>query len=401
MPEIIKIKTPQKKRKINEYYISVSRKLRVFKYITLVVLVIFVSVMLLVFRESITYENLQYMLRDFNVASSGAAFSTIHFDSDGVTCAEMYRGDILTAGKKNISLYSISGNKTLSQTVSYDAPRVSASQKYFLAYDSEGKTYSVFNSYSKLFSEEFDYAVTDAAVSDSGNYAVVTSTREYPYAIYVYNKDFKRIGEYYKNKYVMDVIISDDGGELIILSFYTESGDYRTEILLCDTSGKKEDRIVTISGRFPMMAEYNENGGFTVVTDGGAYIYSSEAEMIKTVAVNDEVLSRAVLGEKLSALFYKKNKNSSETTVVLFDSDGDVIYNDYVYGKITDASIFDGKLYVLLDNSVISIDSKSGERKTAECSSGGKSVLVYSSAIGDTVNAAVVYNASVVTVNFE
>lgn len=401
MPEIIKIKTPQKTHKVNEYYISVSRKLRVFKYITLVVLVIFVSVMLLLFRESITYENLQYMLRDFNVASSGAAFSTIHFDSDGVACTEMYRGDILTAGKKNISLYSISGNKTLSQTVSYAAPCVAVSEKYFLAYDSDGKNYSVFNSYSKLFSEEFDYSVTDAAVSDNGNYAVVTSTREYPYAIYVYNKDFKRIGEYYKNKYVMDIIISDDGDDLIILSFYSDGGDYRTEILLCDTSGKMEERAVTISGRFPMMAEYNEDGGFTVVTDGGAYVYSNEAELIKTVTVNDEILSRAALGESLSALFYKKNKNASETSVVLFDNDGNVIYNDCVYGKITDARMFGDKLYVLLDNSVVLIDPENGEHKTAVCSAGGKSILVYSSSIGGTVNAAVVYNASVVTVNFE
>ena len=250
-------------------------------------------------------------------------------------------------------------------------------------------------------SEEFDYAVTDAAVSNSGNYAVVTSTREYPYAIYVYNKDFKRIGEYYKNKYVMDVIISDDGEDLIILSFYAENGDYRTEILLCDTSGKTEERAVTISGRFPMMAEYNENGGFTVITDGGAYVYSSEAELIKTVTVNDEILSRAALGETSSALFYKKNKNASETTVVLFDNDGNIIYNDCIYGKITDASIFGDKLYVLLDNSVVLIDPKHDEHKTAVCSSGGRSILVYSSSIGGTINAAVVYNSSVVTVNFE
>ncbi len=401
MSEEIKIKTPKKVHKVNEYYISVARKLRVFKYLTLVLLVLFVSVMLLVFRESITYENLQYMLRDFNVASSGAKFSTINFDTDGVSCTEVFRGDILTAGKKNISLYSISGNKILSQTVSYNAPCVAVSEKYFLAYDSEGKTYSVFNSYSKLFSEEFGYAVTDAAVSDSGNYVVVTSTREYPYAIYVYNKDFKRIGEYYKNKYVMDVLLSEDGEQLIVLSFYAEGGDCCTEILLCDTSGKTEDRAVTINGRFPMTAEYNKNGGFTVVTDGGAYVYSSEGELLKTVTVKDEILSRAALGEDLSALFYKKNKNASETSIVLFDNEGGVVYNDCVYGKITDAEMFDDKLYVLIDNSVVLIDPTVGEQKTASCASGGKSIVVYPSAIGGSVNAAVAYNSSVVTVNFE
>lgn len=401
MPERVEIKTPKKVHKVNEYYISVARKLRVFKYLTLIVLIVFVSVMLLVFRESITYENLQYMLRDFNVASSGATFSTINFDTDGVSCTEVFRGDILTVGKKNISLYSISGNKILSQTVSYNAPCVSVSEKYFLAYDSEGKTYSVYNSYSKLFSEEFDYSVTDACVSDSGNYAVVTSTREYPYAIYVYNKDFKRIGEYYKNKYVMDILLSKDGEQLIILSFYAEGGDYRTEILLCDTSGKTEDRTVTISGRFPMMAEYNENGGFTVVTDGGAYVYSDGAELLKTVSLKDEILSRAALGENSSALFYKKNKNASETSVVLFDNEGNVIYNDCVYGKIVDAEMFEDGLYVLMDDSVILIDPKADGQKTASCSSGGRSIVIYSSAIGGTVNAAVAYGSSVVTVNFE
>ena len=401
MPEIVDIKTPKKVHKVNEYYISVARRIRVFKYLTLVVLVIFVSVMLLVFRESITYENLQYMLRDFNVASSGAKFSTINFDTDGVSCTEVFRGDILTVGKKNISLYSISGNKLLNQTVSYNAPQVAVSEKYFLTYDTEGETYSVFNSYSKLFSEEFDYAVTDAAVSDSGNYAIVTSTREYPYAVFVYNKDFKRIGEYYKNKYVMDVSLNADGEQLMLLSFYAENGDYRTEILICDTSGKTEDKVITINGRFPMTAEYNENGGFTVVTDGGAYLYSKEAEFLKTVAVNDEILSRAAIGEKSSALFYKKNKNASETSVILFDSDGNVTYNDYVYGKIKDAEIFDDKLYVLLDNSVILIDAKADEQKTASCLSNGRSIVVYSSAIGGSVNAAVAYNASVVTVDFE
>ena len=79
---VVSDKTGVEEAEINEYYISCSRVFMTIKYVLLVILAIFVVVMLAVYRSSITYDNLAYLLRDFGTEySSGAAvFSDLRYD---------------------------------------------------------------------------------------------------------------------------------------------------------------------------------------------------------------------------------------------------------------------------------------------------------------------------------
>ncbi|MBR6558705.1 MAG: hypothetical protein IKT70_06800 [Clostridia bacterium] len=400
MPEKIIIKTPKKVEKVNEYYLKLSGRMRVLKYIVGIILVAFTVVMMLIFRESITYENMQYMLRDLSAARHDSTFSVVNFKKGGVVSAGVYRGELIALGKKNLSLYSLGGTGILDQTVNFSVPRVETSDKYFLVYDREGKGYSVYNSYSKLFSETFDYTVTDADICDSGIYAVVTSTREYPYAVYLYSKDFKRIGEYYKNKHLMDTVLSDKGDLILLLSFYASGGDFVTEVSICSTTDDFE-KTVTLSGVMPISASFTDDGRIIVVTDGGVHICSLGGDKIETVSLARDILSGFCFGTNSAAVMSKKTVGDSECTVQLFDNVGKVLYNHVFKGDIIDSIISDDVLYLLYDDGVVSIDPDGGVRY-GSCKSGGLSILV-SDRTGTDGSARIIvcYPDSAVTVNFD
>ena len=330
MPEKVIIKTPKKVEKVNEYYIKLSGRLRVLKYMAGIALVVFTVVMLLIFRESITYENLQYMLRDLSAARYDSTFSRVDFERGGVVSTGVFRGELIALGKKNLSLYSIGGTGILDQTVNLATPRLETSEKYFLVYDGEGKGYSVYNSYSKLFSESFDYTITDATVSDSGSYAIVTSTREYPYAVYLYNKDFKRVGEYYKNKHLMETVLSEDGGQLMLLSFYASGGDFVTEAVIHSTTDESDVKSFTLSGVFPLSAAFTDGGRILIVTDSGVYITTPEGEVLGTVDLARDVISGFCFGEERSAVMSKKTSGDNECMIQIFDLDGNILYSTVI-----------------------------------------------------------------------
>jgi len=401
VPEKVIIKAPKKVEKVNEYYLKLSGRLRVLKYTVGIVLVVFTVVMLLMFRESITYENLQYLLRDLSAARYDSTFSRVDFERGGVVSTGVFRGELIALGKKNLSLYSIGGTGILDQTVNLSLPRLESSEKYFLIYDGEGKSYSVYNSYSKLFSESFDYTVTDAAVSDNGSYAIVTSTREYPYAVYLYNKDFKRIGEYYKNKHLMETVLSEDGGRLMLLSFYASGGDFVTEVVVHSTTDESDVKTFTLPGVFPVSAAFTDSGKILIVTDSGVYITSSVGEVLYTVGTARDLLSGFCFGEERSAVMSKATAGDSECAVQIFDTDGNVMYSTVIREEITDSLMSDGILYLLYDRGVIAIDPISGIVSRADAKSGGISLLV-SERTGSRGEARIIvcYPDSAVTVDF-
>ncbi|MBO4220394.1 MAG: hypothetical protein J5933_05665 [Clostridia bacterium] len=376
MADKVKIRVPEKEKDENGYYLKLAGKFRVLKYIFGIAFIVFLVVMLVAFRESITYENLQYMLRDLSAARYDSDFSSIDFGNEDISFASIYRGEILTAGKKEVSLYSVSGNKTLGEEISMSLPRVEASEKYFLVFDAKGKTYSVYNSYSKLHSESFEYTVTDACISDSGSYAVVSSTREYPYAVYLYNKDFKRIGEYFKNKYLMDVSLSGDGTRLLILSFLVEDGDFVTEVSTYTAMKEGSEQTFSIPGAFPVAGRVFNDGSSLIITDLGAYLFSPSGTRTAEVSASGRDLTGFAFGDRYSVMLFRENRSIQETRAVIFDTNGDVLYNSNVEETVRSASVSEDLVCLLCEDSVISVKPADGTVRKASCEEGGISVVI-------------------------
>ena len=62
----VKLDFKKEEPTVNRYYMAVSKRYRVARYLTVVLLVVYLLVMLLFYRENITYANFVYLARDLD-----------------------------------------------------------------------------------------------------------------------------------------------------------------------------------------------------------------------------------------------------------------------------------------------------------------------------------------------
>lgn len=398
MGEKIEIRQPKAPKPVNTFLIRLSKRFRLYKFIALGALVLYFLVAFMFFRDSITYENLQYLMRDFSTARSNETFSTVYFDASSITHVRFFRGDLLVIGPKNLSVYSVGGKQSLSRSLSYSTPRVCSSDKYFLIYDAEGDSYSVYNSYTILFSETMPGPVYDACMSDSGCYAVLTSTREYPYVVFVYDKNFRCVGEYYRNRTVADLALSEDGRYLYLLTYSVQNGTFHTELSRSLVGKEEEPLTASVSGDYPLTLFPLNDGACLLATDSGVYHFAGDGTVTKLTDLGSEKLERYALGNKYSALMTQSDAMGLRR-VVLFDTSGNVLYNSKIKYKVLDMKLNGSYIYLLTDASVIRINGVDGTQDIASCPSGAQSLLISQTAGSGSMGRAVVcYHSSAVTI---
>ena len=99
---------------INKYYESVATAFRYAKFIVLFLTVIFVMFILSFFREEVSIENFQYMLKYITSEDSSLLTTQkIHYPTSDSKALDLFAGDFVSAGTGGVSLYNTHGNTVL------------------------------------------------------------------------------------------------------------------------------------------------------------------------------------------------------------------------------------------------------------------------------------------------
>ncbi len=359
-----RIEVSEKKPKVNSYYLVLSGRFKAAKYISICVLVVFLLTTVLLFRDEITVENLRYLIKDFEMGdnlnlSSG---DKIKYDADTQLDLAIYKGDLVVAGSSYFYLCDLQGNKRLNEESVFSNPVVVSSDKYLLVYGLSEYTYTLYNAFSKLHTESFDYPITGAAVSDKGLYAIVTRTSEYRSVVYLYNSNFERIGAVYKDKYIMDVSFNNDGSEVLITSLYSKNGSYCTEVLNYVPYSDTPSSVKEVEGAMVLKSDYNLNGGYSVIYDNKIEFYDSEFVLRNTYNMPTNVVPvDAEITGKYTVMTYSENIVGDNMKVLVFDSNGELILDADAEGQPVKLGCSDKFVFVLLDGRVCKIDINSGE----------------------------------------
>ena len=381
---------PDEYPKENQYYSAIASKYKAAKLILILILIIYLITAVTVFRNDITIENLQYLLKDLDFSSikNKNDYSTIIYDSAANSEFAFYRDDLVVAREGSATVYSINGSVVFSSSNNMYSPRLLSSKKYFLIYDfgDMSCSYTLYNSFSELKTVKTDYPITAAALSDTGMYAIVSRDINYRGIVEVFDEKFNAICKISKDKYIMDVNFGIDGKELIVLSAYVVDGNWQSEIMICDPYTGKERALKNIENEMPIKADYTDNGGFVVTTDSGFYFYNSDAALYSkylfdgVMPVYNDIFSDAVIAA------FNKTVLGNEKIVRIFDENGDEIFSTVVSGQIKKSVKIDDMIYILSENSlnVIDLSSSSMSEKKIDgncldilATSSGKIMLCY------------------------
>ena len=286
----------------------------------------------------------------------------------------------------NVSVFTATGRRTLKSRADFVIPYSVCSDKYVLVYDMSGNSFALYNSFSKVYTESFDYPITDAAISDSGAFAVLTRSSDYKSVINVYNKSFKLIGRYSKNLYALDLSIDDKGERMAVLFYDVGDGRGRTTLRVYDISNRvsdkrdpDEDRILCereIEYAFPISCSFNSGGGLSVITDSSILLLDGNLDPGDSIGYNAEV-SAVYTGENGAAVALGSGALNDRNRIIAFDGNGKLLYDETVRSSVREISVLDEYVFVKSDTGAMRINTRNGDEERYECQSGR--MLVYDS----------------------
>ena len=358
------------------YYATVSASYKISQRIFVLLLVIFLIFSLITNFREITYENFFYLLKDFSAAvdTEDSVYDTLSYDSNTRHFFCLYRGGLAVVNPSNISVFTATGRQTLKSTSKFSSPCVVSSDKYFIIYDTSGTTFSVYNSFSRIYNETLDYPVTNAAFDDNGNMLIITKDTSHKSIVYLYDKNFKRVAMIPYSEYAFDVAINGEYDKMAVSYYGIGNGSGRTEIVARTLSNIKEEfATISVDGEFLLDSGFIADERFAIITDRSIKIYDKYFEEIEAFEYNNALVSGYEISEQGIAVSYTEN---SQNIAIVFDKSGNLLYNEVINDNIKDIGIFDDNVFLRTDTGVKRINVKT--HKEDFLVSGQGKMLIYS-----------------------
>ena len=327
--------TRERKEERNPYYLHVAGVYRVMKWGLLFVFTLYLVCMLLWQRESITYDNLLYLIRDLNLSSdAGDGFTAVEYEEQQNMLFGEFQNHLALVGSSGIRLYDGAGNCVMSDPLSYKNPVLETGDKYMLLYDAGGTEYALFTTLACVLRGSTEHTLQYASVSDSGACCTVTRSDETKYKITLYNAAFMEIAGYYVDSYVIAAAVHPDGKKVAALTVAASEWTLSSSAILY-SSASRESVQVSLGSSLPVSARYLKNGTLVVVCDDCVVYLSESGEVIARISLGASVLSCCSVSDNKAALVCRENVLGSTSRILVLDSMGKTLVDETRTGKVS------------------------------------------------------------------
>ncbi|MBQ3791782.1 MAG: hypothetical protein II797_01635 [Clostridia bacterium] len=335
------------------YLKRISGAFGVAKYLILLALILFIAFMVLLHSESMTYANLRYLLKDFNLSNEQTSgnFDAAYYEKQQSMSFILFRGELAVAGKNKLTLYPALSQTGTDYPLGYSDPRMLSSDKYLLVYDLGGKDYSLYNSLTCVFSEKADGTITGCSMGQDGSYAILTRSSKAKYQIELYDSKLKKEATYYLDDYAVASALSEDGKRLAILTTSVDSADLDSKLRLASAGRDSYDRTVSLGDELPLEVRFFSSGTICVLCDRSIRFFDADGNEIRQESVTS--LSHAAFGSDGVSLVFSSNAVGSENDIVLYDGEGNRTSEAHAPFKILLSALGeDGSVYLLSSSEV-------------------------------------------------
>lgn len=252
-----KVKIRIKKTEVNEYFMEASERARGAKWVCFVVLIAFLLVNLIFFREHITYSNMLYLLRDLDTGTYAVSGEFAGAEYAEVTAAsfELYKGKLAVSSNSGFTVYNSTGSTDVEENIYMKNPAVAAGEKYAVAYDMGGNTYSVYSTMGRVSGGTTENIIESCVVSDAGSFVILSRSNEAEFVATFYNTKLRAAMNYYRDAYVVAMAIDSKGESLAMASAAITNSGISTEIMLARTDSDATE-TVTVSNAMPLAMKY-------------------------------------------------------------------------------------------------------------------------------------------------
>lgn len=360
-----------------------SEKLKLARYVALLLLVLTFLLTFFVFREDMTAEHFRYLIRnlDFNPNSALSSGDNIYYEADPHSRYALYKGSPVILDDIRIRAIDGASGVTLSDYHGFSSPSMVCSERYIFVYDTSSDYVNIYDAFGRVRTLEFPGNVMSVCASDGGNFAVCfIPDDEYYTKISVYDDSFAKIREVSKYKNVTGMDMSSDGRLLVSTAAYIGSdGALASEVSVLDTA-TAEHSDFDAKGSAAVYAAF-VGDSLVVVLEDRLQLYTPELSpsLTQTLYFRDIVASGRADSVEASGdcllLFSDDGGKNAFATLVLPDT-GRFFELALEGQEILGAAPYDEGVCVMTDEGLTVVDDDSGDTRSAPLPEGGYDTLI-------------------------
>ena len=361
----------------NAHYESVSARLGILQVVLYLSLFAFVIVSFIGNTELITYRNFYYFFKDLNTSFESIEMfgnESVSYPTADEQSFVLYRNGLAVASNTAVTVFTETGRQTLSQNISYKNPVAKGTGKYLLVYELGGTQYSLYNSYTQIYTGKSDHPIQNAAVSDSGMYAIVSSSEEYTSVVSLFNSNFSLINRYNKNGYVMDLDISENGAQIAVLTSSAQNGLFHTELWFYEVGSADKGTSVSIGNSLALRCAYTSSGGVSVLCNNGLSFLKGTEHPVFYDFEGKEIVA-AELGIYGASVCLSSTDAGKSTELIAFDKNGEQIYQELTPYSVKQVVMRENAVFALYSEGIAKFDLHSAEILLYPCVTDNKFLL--------------------------
>ncbi len=324
-----------------------AKKFRLYKFLALTVLVVFLLGGFVLFENDITMENLRYLIKYLDFSSSGA-FSeegTIYYNSDSENRFYVFRGDLAIANQSGVTLYDRRGSAVMTDSFTMSDPACALGDKYLIVYDLGGYQLRVYNSFALLFDRSFDYPIQSVAVNSDGDFCVVTSEKSYHSAVFVFDQNFKQTQQWFSSeKFAVDAHLSDRD-ILSISAIRVENGALISDLIQFKIGKEGALSTFTVEEEMPLSHSSDRKG--TLLLTDSKLRYVEDGKEVSAADFSENSLRMIRYGEELCAVVQDELSVGVSYRVRVFDRKANELLSRQFSVQIRDVEVWEETVYVL------------------------------------------------------
>ena len=345
-----------------------------------VILLISILIFTLFFgSHAVSYEKVYYMFKDISYIKSFGESTPSILSYTGpmqnqVFCS--YKGGLAVASDSEIKTFTSTGRVTMSIGSEFTNPKMSASKQYLLVYDQGGNSYSIYNSFVRLYGEKLDFPISYAEMAKNGSFLIVTGAERYGSVVCIYDRDFSLMTEYKKNDRVISASLSHDGRYVAVLSVDVDQGESSVSLNVIDCKKNKIISTTSYKGSMPYKCQFLANDRIAVLLDAKACVVDRKGRVQGEYTYGSSLERIAFCGDKF-AFVLSNNDNSNQKNLVVINKEGKTVLNETIYGGVRDLKLGDDAVYVLQNGKLLRIGLSIGAKKSMEVDTVGAKLVVF------------------------
>ena len=365
----------------NEYYESVSERFGIAQVILYLALLAFVVLFFLRNTNLLTYRNFYYFIKDLNASAETVDVvntDSVSYPTDKTQSFTLYRRGLAVAGNGSVTVFNATGRQTVSDHISYASPVSVGRGKYLLVYDLGGTKYSLYNSYTQIFEGECDRPISGATVSDTGMYALISSSSSYQSVVSLYSSNFSLLNVYNKNGYVTDVCISPNGKTVAMVASSVHNGGFSTELMVCQVQATTAKATVKIADSMALSCVFSGNDRIGILCSDGAYVYNTDGEAVNACSFQGETVVAADVTENGIAVCLGTLGGTERKKILVLSERGEFVYQGNAALQVDAIARSQNAVYLQTASGLLRLDLTNGAYTEKRCNTEQKTLLAVS-----------------------